>query len=201
MHWLFWIEPQIVFLLFVMRMSSTWSLTILRLWCRHMGQGAGERENSVWSMKVKVLVAQSCRILCHPMDCSPPGSSVYGILQARILEWVAIPFSLGSSQPRDQTWVSCIAGRFLTIWATCIYMYVGFPGGTVVKSLPASAGDTRDLSEIPGSGRSPGEGNDNSFQYSCLRNFMDRRAWWATVHGVAKSRTRLSTYTYTHVCM
>ena len=46
---------------------------------------------------------------------SPPGSSVHGILQARILEWVAIPFSRGSSQPRDQTWVSCIAGRFFTV--------------------------------------------------------------------------------------
>ena len=55
--------------------------------------------------------------LCDPMDCSLPGSSVHGILQARILEWVAIPFSRGSSGPRDWTWVSCIAGRFFTIWA------------------------------------------------------------------------------------
>ena len=51
-------------------------------------------------------------------DCSPPGSSVSGILQARILEWVAISFSRGSSWPRDQTWVSCFAGRFFTVWAT-----------------------------------------------------------------------------------
>ena len=56
-------------------------------------------------------------ILCNPMDCSPPGSSLHGILQARILEWVAISFSRGSSQPRDRTWVSCITGRFFTIWA------------------------------------------------------------------------------------
>ena len=49
--------------------------------------------------EVKVLVAQSCPILCNPMDCSPPGFSVHGILQARILEWVAIPFSRGSSRP------------------------------------------------------------------------------------------------------
>ena len=54
---------------------------------------------------------------CHPMDCSPPGSSVHGILQARILEWAAISFSRGSSWPRDQTRVSCIAGRFFTVWA------------------------------------------------------------------------------------
>ena len=65
--------------------------------------------------KVKVLVAQLCLTLCDPMDYSPPGSSVHGILQARILEWVAIPFSKESSQPQDQTWVSRIAGRFFTI--------------------------------------------------------------------------------------
>ena len=56
-------------------------------------------------------VAQSCPTLCDPVDCIPPGSSAHGILQARILEWVAISFSRGSSQPRDQTQVSCIAGR------------------------------------------------------------------------------------------
>ena len=61
---------------------------------------------------------QSCPTLCDVMDCSPPGSSVHGILQARILEWLAMPFSRGSFQPRDRTWVSCIAGRFFTIWAT-----------------------------------------------------------------------------------
>ena len=59
-----------------------------------------------------MLVTQSCLTLCNPMDCSPPGSSVHGILQARILEWVAMSFSRGSSWPRDQTQVSCTAGRF-----------------------------------------------------------------------------------------
>ena len=68
--------------------------------------------------QLKVLVTQSCSALWDPMDCNPPGSSVHGILQARILEWVAIPFSRGSSWPRDQTQVSCIAGRLFTIWAT-----------------------------------------------------------------------------------
>ena len=72
--------------------------------------------------KVKVLVAQLCQILCDPMDCSPLGSSVCGILQARILEWVAVSFSRGSekesSQPMDGTQVSSIAGRFFTVWAT-----------------------------------------------------------------------------------
>ena len=53
--------------------------------------------------------------LCDPVDCSPPDSSVHGILQARMLEWVAIPFFRGSSQPRDGTWVSLTAGGFFTI--------------------------------------------------------------------------------------
>ena len=61
------------------------------------------------------LVAQSCPTLCDPMDCSLPGSSVHGILQARILEWVTMPSSKGSSQPRDRTQVSHIAGRFFTV--------------------------------------------------------------------------------------
>ena len=65
-----------------------------------------------------LLVAQSCPALYDPMDCSLPGSSLsMGILQARILEWVAIPFSRGFSRPTDQTQISCIAGRFFTIWA------------------------------------------------------------------------------------
>ena len=67
---------------------------------------------------VIVLVAQSCLTLCNPTDCRLPGSCVHGILQARILEWVAISFSRGSSWPKNWTQVSCIAGKFFTIWAT-----------------------------------------------------------------------------------
>ena len=62
----------------------------------------------------------------------------------------------------------------------------------VVKTPPANAGDSRDMSSNPGSGRSPGGENGNPLQYSCLENPMDRGAWWATVHGITKSRTRLS---------
>ena len=65
-----------------------------------------------------MLVAQSGPTLWDLMDCRPPGSSVHGIFHARILEWFAISFSRGSSQPRDQTWVSCTAGRFSTDGAT-----------------------------------------------------------------------------------
>ena len=61
------------------------------------------------------LVTQLCLTLCDPLECSPPGSSVHGLLQARILEWVAIPFPRGSSRPRDQTQVSHSASRFFTI--------------------------------------------------------------------------------------
>ena len=75
---------------------------------------AGDPINRV-PMKVKVFAAQSCLTLWDPMDCRPPGFSVHGILQARILEWVAIPFSRRSSQLRDQTQVSCTAGRFYTV--------------------------------------------------------------------------------------
>ena len=63
-----------------------------------------------------LLVIQSCLTLCN--HCSPPGSSVHGILQARRLEWLAMPSSRGSSRTREWTWVSCTAGRFFTVWDT-----------------------------------------------------------------------------------
>ena len=68
--------------------------------------------------EVNVLGAQSYPPLCNSMDNSLLGSSVHGILQAKILEWVPIPFSKGSSWPRDRTQVSCIAGEFFTVWTT-----------------------------------------------------------------------------------
>ena len=74
---------------------------------------------------MKVLVAQSCLTLCSTMDCSLPGSSVHGLLQAKILEWLAIPFSRASFWPRDQTRVSCIAGRFF-----CHLSHQGSPKST-----------------------------------------------------------------------
>ena len=69
----------------------------------------------------------------------------------------------------------------------------GFPGGSMVKNLPANAGNS---GSIPGSGRSPGEGNGNSVQYSCLENPMDRGVWQATVHEVTNSWTQLSDFTH-----
>ena len=71
----------------------------------HEGEGEGE-------------VAQSCPTLCDPVDCNLLGFSVHGLLQARILEWIGISFSRGSSRPRDRTWVSHIGGRRFNLWAT-----------------------------------------------------------------------------------
>ena len=66
-------------------------------------------------------------------------------------------------------------------------MYTGFPDGSVVKNPPTSAGDAGDIGSVTGSERSPGGGNGNLLQYYCLEIFMDRRAWWARVHGIAKT--------------
>ena len=74
----------------------------------------------------------------------------------------------------------------------------GLPGCAVVKNPPASAGNVRDLGLIPGSGRCPGQGNGNPFQYSCLENPTDRGAWWASVQGITKNQTRMSVHTHTH---
>ena len=118
-----------------------------------------------------------------------PGSSVHGFIQARILEWVAIPSSRGSSRPRDPTCSSCAprsAGGFFTAEPpgkpyldTHLLIIGGFPGGSAVKNLAANAGD---MGSIPGSEASPGEGNHNPLQYSCLGNPMERGVSRATVH-------------------
>ena len=78
---------------------------------------------------------------------------------------------------------------FLKYW---ILFQLDFPGGSVVKNLPASAGDTGDTGSIPGLGRFPGGGNGNPLQYSCLENPMDRGDWQSTVHRVSNSRKPLS---------
>ena len=150
-----------------------------------------------FEQKVKVRVVRWPLTLCDPMDYT-----VHGIFQARILEWVAFLFSRGSS--RNWTRVSCIAGRFFTSWATReaeyeqekhafldpifkgkTMLFTGFPGGLDGKGSACNAGD---LGSIPELGRSPGEGNGNPLQYSCLGNPMVREAWQATVHGVTRVR-------------
>jgi len=79
----------------------------------------------------KVLVAPSYPILCHPLNCSPPDSSVHGILLARILEWVTIPFSRKSSRLRDRTQVFCIAGRFFPVQESPIW-----PSNSTPRCMP-----------------------------------------------------------------
>ena len=76
--------------------------------------------------RVACVLLPSCVRLCDPMDCSPPGFSIHGVSLARILEWVAISSSRGSSRPRDQTHVSCIAGEFFThraTWETLVLLF------------------------------------------------------------------------------
>ena len=110
-------------------MSNSFTLLDSRNWHSRVKQPCsdskkkgktGGPEQSLW---VKVLVVESCLALCDPMDCSPPGFSFRGILHARILEWVAMPSSRGSSQTRDRSCLGslaspALAGGFFTSWAT-----------------------------------------------------------------------------------
>ena len=149
--------------------------------------------------------------------CSPPGSTVPGILQARTLEWVSLSFS--NAWKWKVKVKSLIHVRLLAIPWTAAYQVppsmgfsrqqywsrvplpspllrvmedkcmLGFHGCSDGKESACNAGDSGSIS---GSGRSLGEGNGNPLQYSCLENSMDRGAWQAPVHGITKSRTRLS---------
>ena len=143
-----------------------------------------------------VLSLQLCLTLCDPMDCCLPGSSVHRILQARTVEWVSMPSSRRSSQPRDRTCLLqlLIAGRFFTteplgkpkliyhafskaVNGTSVNTCSSLPGGHLLGSRYWSP--------------SPGVGNGYPLQHSCLENPVDRGAWQAAVHGVARSRTEL----------
>ena len=119
-------------------------------------------------VKSESEVAQSCPTLSDPMDCSLPGSSIHEIFQARVLACGAIA---------------------LDKYKCCDSTEAIFPVGSADKVSACSA---EDVSSIPGSGRSPGEGNGYPLQCSCLDNPTDGGAWWAAVYGVAQSRTRLT---------
>ena len=121
-------------------------------------------------VKSESEVAQSYLTLSDPMDCSLPGSSIHGIFHARVLEWGAIAFS-NNYYPNN----------------------TAFPNSSIDKESPCNAGGS---GSIPGSGRSAGEGDGASLQYSCLENPMDGGAWCAAVHGVAESWTRLSDFPF-----
>ena len=136
----------------------------------------------LWILFVLCLVAQ-CPTLCDPMEHSPPGSFVHEILQARILEWVAMPSSRGSSQPRDWTQDSCIAGRFFTIWATreapCILfnaqLFILYSSRKLF--LLNTHLDIDYKFWLKSSKQCKGEDNGTPLQYCCLANPMDRGAW------------------------
>ena len=158
----------------------------------------------------------SVRLLCDPIDSSPPGSTVPGILQARTLEWVATSFSdAGKLKSEREVAQSCptlrdpidysppgssvhgiFQARVLELGAIAfselaIFQYkIGFPGDSDGKES-CNAGD---LGLIPVLGRSLREGIGYPLQYSCLENSIDRGAWQAIVHGVTKSQTRLSDF-------
>ena len=166
--------------------------------CGHNGGWRGW--DALREQHLRVHTANVCTHLCcvwffaTPTDCSPPDSSVHGIFQARMLKWIAISYSGGSSWPRDRTRVSWVS--YIGRW---ILYQLSHNGSPVVNNPPANAGDVRDVGSIPGSGGSPGEDHGNPLQYSCLENPMDRGVWWATVCGVTKNRTRLKWLsTHTH---
>ena len=151
-HRTLWHKLQILFnsslrLMKIKTKINKWNLIKLKSFCIAKGTHTGWKDNlqngtkclkKYNSQGVCVcacahahvhFAAQSCLTLCDPLDCSPPGSSIHGILQARILEWVATSSSRGSSQPRDQTHVSCVSstGRWMlyhwATWEDCIYIY------------------------------------------------------------------------------
>ena len=139
-------------------------------------------------MKVKSgsEVAQSCPTLSEPMDCSPPGSPVHGIFQARVLEWGALAFSekgLVRHYGSNESINPVVLKLSWPIRITCGAPVLASLVAQTIKNLPAIQ-----ETQVPGLGRSPGEGNGYPLQYSCPENSMGRRAWQAIVHGVAKSQ-------------
>jgi len=117
-----------------------------------------------------------CSCLENPRDGGAWWAAVYGVSQSR-------------------TQLKRLSSRS----SSSSIQYLNFQGGTVVKNLPANAGGARDASSIPRSGRCPRSGNGNPLQYSWMENSVDRGAWQVTIHGVAKSQTKLSTHTYIYL--
>ena len=134
-----------------------------------------------------VAATLSCLTLCDPMDCSLPGSSVHGIFQAGTLEWVAMPFSRGSSQPTDWSQFSHTAGRFFTILSH---------QGTACQCRRRRRTQARSLDQ-----EDPLQ-KEMATHSSIFASVHDGGAWWATVHGVTESDTtecgRAYTHTHTH---
>ena len=142
-----------------------------------------------WKVKVKSL--SRVRLFATPWTATYQAPPSMGF--SRQEYWSGLP--LPSPQRVRHNWAINIFMNVFTLEKfNKLNIYGGFPGGSEVK---ASACNVGDLGLIPGLGRSPGEGNSNPFQYSCLENPMDGGAWWATVHGVAKSQTQFERLHFT----
>ena len=144
-------------------------------------------------VKSESEVAQSCPTFSDPMDYSLPGSSIHGIFQARVLEWIAISFSIIFHFHAWEAWWAAVYGvsqsRTWLKWLSLAAMVLSsFPGGLASKKSTCNVGD---LDLIPGLGRCPG-GRHSNYNILDWRIPMDRGAWQATVHGIAKSHTWLS---------
>ena len=132
--------------------------------------------------------------LCEPVDCSRPDSSVHGTLQARVLEWVAICFSRGSSWPRDWTWVVQIVGRCFIIWATRDVHLISLIAISLFRTSVSSWGASllaQRVKNLPAMQEtwvwSLEKGMATHTQYFCLENSMDRGAWQSIVRGHKES--------------
>ena len=134
-------------------------------------------------MCMRAQSSHSCPTLCHPMDQSPPSSSFHGILQARILEWAAKGLNPHVLCLLHCRWSLYPLNYLGSAVSRIVLRKKSFPSASVMKNLLVNAGDV-DL--IPGSENLPGERNGNPLQYSCLGNPMDREAWRATGHRIAK---------------
>ena len=139
------------------------------------------------------ISALLCLTFCNPMDCSPPGSSVHGILQARILEWVAISFSRDLSKPginnkkRRKEVCATLKSVFVIVLVVKSVSLVA----QLVKEPTCQCRRHKRCGFDPWFGKIPWGRHGSPLQYSCLKNPMDRGAWQAAVHRTAKSRTQL----------
>ena len=125
-------------------------------------------------------------------DTALAGEGGYHLTMARLGN--ESRFSVLSLRERGLLLLLDLGSGFRLFTMPSLILTLGLPGGSDGEASAYNAGD---LGSVPGLGRSPGEGHDNPLQYSCLKNPRDRGAWWATVHGVAKSQTRLSDFTFT----
>ena len=158
-------------------------------WCRLLSMGS-QRVGHDWATSLHFtsflwyvsycLASKLCLTLCDPMDCSPPGSSIHRISQVRLLEWVAVSFSRGSSRPRGQTQVSRIVDKRFTIWATreVIKEYIQCLATSKSKALPEPLERTQPCKKV---GFSPVRPFQNTIRFLIciiLSHYVCNNLWW-----------------------